>query len=78
MAHPTTIVFAKSAFPPLAVGLLGMGTGYLIYSPQELFGCPARSRAVDVASGIWGIWMPGFLQFLVGVYLFGDSPARIV
>jgi hypothetical protein len=70
MTDPTTIVFAKSTFVPLAVGFFGLGTGYLIYGPQELFGFPARSRAVDIASGIWGIWMPGFMQFLVGVYLF--------
>jgi hypothetical protein len=25
---------------------------------------------VDLATGIWGIWMPGFMQFLTGVYLF--------
>lgn len=25
---------------------------------------------MDLANGVWGIWMPGFCQFLVGVYLF--------
>nr|WP_296068015.1 hypothetical protein [uncultured Actinoplanes sp.] len=25
---------------------------------------------MDRANGVWGIWMPGFCQFLVGVYLF--------
>jgi hypothetical protein len=70
MTDPTTVIFAKSTFVPLAVGFFGLGTGYLIYAPQELFGFPARSRAVDLASGIWGVWMPGFMQFLVGMYLF--------
>jgi hypothetical protein len=65
-----TVIFAKSTFVPLAVGFFGLGTGYLIYGPQELFGFPARTKAVDLASGIWGVWMPGFMQFLVGVYLF--------
>jgi hypothetical protein len=57
-------------FPPLALGFFGLATGYLIYGPQELFKFPARDERVDLASGIWGIWMPGFLQLLAGTYLF--------
>jgi hypothetical protein len=60
----------ESPFPPLAVGFMGLGTGYLIYGPQELFGYPKRDESVDFGTGVWGIWMPGFLQFLTGVYLF--------
>ena len=60
----------ESPFPPLAVGFMGLGTGYLIYGPQELFGYPARDESVDSGTGMWGIWMPGFMQFLTGVYLF--------
>ena len=60
----------QSPFPPLAVGFFGLGTGYLIYGPQELFGYPARDESVDYATGIWGIWMPGFMQFFTGLYLF--------
>jgi hypothetical protein len=59
-----------SPFPPLAVGFMGLGTGYLIYGTQELFGYPKRDERVDFATGMWGIWMPGFLQFITGVYLF--------
>jgi hypothetical protein len=66
----TTFVLAKSAFVPIAVGFFGLGTGYLIYAPQELFGFPARNRGVDLASGIWGFWMPGFMQFFAGLFLF--------
>src|ERR1700691_1015007 len=61
----------QSPFPPLAVGFMGLGIGYLIYGPQELFGYPARDESVDFATGMWGIWMPGFMQFFSGVYLFG-------
>jgi hypothetical protein len=64
------VTFAQSAFPPLAVGFFGLATGYLIYGPQELVGFPPRSREVDLATGIWGVWMPGFMQFITGVYLF--------
>jgi hypothetical protein len=65
----TDVQFAVSAFAPLAIGFFGLGTGYLIYGPQELLGLPPRDRAVDVSTGIWGIWMPGFMQFLAGTYL---------
>jgi hypothetical protein len=70
MLLATTISFATSKFAPLAVGFFGLGTGYLIYGPQELLGLPRRSRKVDLSTGIWGIWMPGFMQFLTGVWLF--------
>ena len=62
--------FPASPFPPLALGFFGLGTGYLIYGTQELFGYPERSEKADFATGMWGIWMPGFLQFVTGIYLF--------
>ena len=65
-----TVSLPVSSFPPLALGFMGLGTGYLIYGTQELFGYPTRSSSVDLASGVWGVWMPGFLQFLAGTYLF--------
>ncbi|HEX5113882.1 MAG TPA: hypothetical protein VFW65_01660 [Pseudonocardiaceae bacterium] len=64
------VSFATSAFAPVVLGFFGLGTGYLIYGPQELFGFPRRDPAVDRATGIWGIWMPGFCQLLTGVYIF--------
>jgi hypothetical protein len=66
----TVVNFKTSAFVPLALGFFGLGTGYLIYGPQELLSFPPRDRRVDVTTGIWGIWMPGFLQFVTGVLLF--------
>jgi hypothetical protein len=66
----TVVSFEPSAFVPLALGFFGLGTGYLIYGPQELAGYPHRDRRVDIQTGIWGIWMPGFLQFITGVLLF--------
>lgn len=62
-------VFETSPYVPLAVGFFGLGTGYLIWSPQEIFGIPPRDEKVDLDTGIWGIWMPGFMQFITGVYL---------
>lgn len=64
------LTLPASPFPPLAVGFMGLGTGYLVYGTQELFGYPKRDERVDLATGIWGIWMPGFMQFITGVYLF--------
>jgi hypothetical protein len=69
-AFPSTVSLPTSPFPPLAVGFMGLGTGYLIYGPQELLGYPRRDERVDFAMGMWGIWMPGFMQFITGVYLF--------
>ena len=65
----SVVSLPQSPFPPLAVGFFGLGTGYLIYGTQELFGYPARNDSVDFATGMWGIWMPGFMQFLTGIYL---------
>jgi hypothetical protein len=62
--------FASSAFAPLALGFFGLGTGYLIYGPQELLKWPHRDESVDRATGIWGVWLPGFCQFVTGVILF--------
>jgi len=70
MLAATSVVFSPSIFAPLAVGFFGLGTGYLIYGPQELFGWPERDERVDRATGVWGIWLPGFCQFLTGIILF--------
>jgi hypothetical protein len=39
------VTSAQSAFPPLALGFFGLGTGYLVYAPQELTGCPSVTSA---------------------------------
>jgi hypothetical protein len=62
--------FTTSAFPPLALGFFGLGTGYLVWGPQELFGWPQRNERVDRALGVWGFWLPGFFQFVTGIVLF--------
>ena len=66
----TIVSLPASAFPPIALGFFGLATGYIIYGPQELFGFPKKEAQVSLATGVWGIWMPGFLQFLTGTYLF--------
>jgi len=65
-----SILFPASLFVPVVLGFFGLGTGYLIYGPQELLGYPRRDSNVDRANGVWGLWMAGFCQFLVGVFLF--------
>lgn len=64
------LIFASSAFAPLALGFFGLGTGYLIYGPQELFHWPVRNESVDKSTGVWGIWLPGFCQLVTGIILF--------
>jgi len=75
--------FAASAFWPIAIGLFGLGTGYFIWGGQALFGYPKSNAEVDRSMGMWGFWMPGFCQFITGVYLivgltwfdvFGSAP----
>lgn len=67
---PIALTLAPSVFVPVALGFFGLGTGYLIYGPQEFLGFPKRDQRVDQANGVWGMFMPGLCQFLVGVYLF--------
>jgi hypothetical protein len=59
-----------STFVPVALGFFGLGTGYLIFGPQELFGFPARDRSVDRSMGVWGIFLPGLCQAVTGIILF--------
>lgn len=68
--------FAASDFVPVALGFFGLGTGYLIWGPQELFGFPSRpsdelaARRLDRATGVWGIFLPGLCQVVTGLILF--------
>lgn len=61
---------AQSSFVPVVLGLFGLGTGYLVWGPHELFGYPERTPAVDRSMGVWGIFMAGLCQLITGVLLF--------
>jgi len=61
--------FAASPFVPVAIGFFGLGTGYFIWGGQALFGFPKASPEVNKTMGMWGFCMPGFMQFITGVYL---------
>lgn len=65
----TTFDFAQSAFLPIAIGFFGLGCGYFIWGGQALFGVPKGSPELNKSMGMWGFWMPGFMQFITGVYL---------
>jgi len=67
--EPQVFTFAHSPFVPIAIGFFGLATGYLIWGGQALFGFPTTSPEVNKTMGLWGFWMPGFMQFLTGVYL---------
>lgn len=60
---------ALSPFWPVAIGFFGLGTGYIVWGGQALFGFPKQGPDVDRTMGMWGFWMPGFCQFITGVYL---------
>jgi hypothetical protein len=66
---PATFSFTPSTFIPLAVGFFGLGTGYFIWGGQILAGRPPLSPEVNRSMGMWGIWMPGFMQFITGVFI---------
>ena len=59
-----------STFVPIALGFFGLGTGYLIWGPQELFGFPPRDPSVDRSMGLWGVFLPGLCQAVTGIILF--------
>ena len=64
-----TFTFASSHYVPIAIGFFGLATGYFIWGGQALFGLPKPSLEVNRTMGMWGFWMPGFMQFITGVYL---------
>jgi hypothetical protein len=61
--------FANSPFWPVAIGFFGLGVGYFIWGGQALFNFPKSTPDVNRTMGLWGFWMPGFMQFLTGVIL---------
>ena len=62
-------LFAPSTYLPIAIGFFGLGTGYFIWGGQALFGFPESSPEVNKTMGMWGLWMPGFMQFITGIVL---------
>src|SRR6185436_13927406 len=64
-----TLSLASSPFVPVAIGFFGLAVGYCVWGGQALFNFPKPTPDVDRTMGMWGFWMPGFLQFLTGVYL---------
>ena len=63
------ISLAPSVFVPVAIGFFGLAVGYFVWGGQALFGFPKDTLEVNRTMGLWGFWMPGFLQFITGVYL---------
>ncbi|PYB68705.1 hypothetical protein DMB44_02165 [Thermoplasma sp. Kam2015] len=59
------------SLPPLAIGFFGLGTGYYVWGGWEFFRIPRETtEKLNKVLGQWGIWMPGFMQFITGTYLF--------
>ena len=63
-------MFQASTFVPVVLGFFGLGTGYLIWGPQELLGFPGRDPSVNRSLGVWGIFLPGLCQVVTGILLF--------
>ena len=62
-------VFPQSAFVPIAIGFFGLGTGYFVWGGHILTGYPKSTLEVERTMGMWAFWMPGFMQFITGIYL---------
>jgi hypothetical protein len=65
----TQFALQPSVYIPVAIGFFGLRTGYFIWGGQALFGYPKSSPEVNKTMGMWGFWMPGFMQFLTGITL---------
>jgi hypothetical protein len=61
--------FAGSRFVPVAIGFFGLGTGYFIWGWAGPLWFSQDKPGIDRTMGMWGFWMPGFMQFITGVYL---------
>jgi hypothetical protein len=63
------ISLVPSVFVPAAIGFFGLAVGYFVWGGQALFGFPKDTPEVNRTMGLWGFWMPGFMQFITAVYL---------
>ena len=60
-----------AALPPLAIGFFGLGIGYYVFGGAGFFRFPKENNEnINHAMGLWGIFMPGFMQFIAGTYIF--------
>src|SRR3979411_1308672 len=64
-----TLALTHSPFVPVAIGFFGLGAGYFVWGGQALFGFPRSTPDVDRTMGMWGFWMPGFVQTPTGGFL---------
>lgn len=63
----TSFSLAASPYVPFAIGFFGLGVGYFVWGGQLFFGFPPSSPETDRSIGLWGIWMPGFMQLIAGI-----------
>jgi hypothetical protein len=64
------MTFPPSVYIPIALGFFGLGTGYFVWGGHALFGYPKSAPEMEKTMGMWGFWMPGFMQFVTGIILF--------
>jgi hypothetical protein len=69
MLAQSDVTNAPAVYVPVAIGFFGLATGYFIWGGQALFGFPKNDPGLDRTMAAWGFCMPGFMQFLTGVYL---------
>ncbi|WP_353222688.1 hypothetical protein [Salinisphaera hydrothermalis] len=57
-----SISFAASPYAPIALGFFGLGTGYLILGPQELFGWPSGDKSLARSNGAGAFSCPACVR----------------
>jgi hypothetical protein len=67
---PSLVSLPESPFPPLAVGSWVSGLAILSMARRSFSAIRPAMTALTSPPACGGIWMPGFMQFIAGVYLF--------
>ena len=61
----------QQLYPLWQFDSLGLGIGYFVFGGAAFFKYPKESNEnINHAMGLLGIFMPGFMQFLAGTYIF--------
>lgn len=68
--HDPVFTFPPSTLCPSLWGSSASAAAISSTGRRSCSSSRARDKRVDLATGVWGIWMPGFMQFVTGVYLF--------
>jgi len=67
--HAHVVKLIASHYVPAVIGFFGLGTGLLIWGGVDLFGIPPAGEDTSKALVLWAVFIPGLVQFIVGLVL---------